>query len=108
VLFKKAGQWDNLSNNLLLVGQRGAITPCHFDEQQNLFAQMYGTKRVRLFPPAAWPRLYTYPTWHPCDRQVQLTLPAIPGSNRLDREADNIRFPAFSQLTGLLLYSLCR
>jgi hypothetical protein len=100
VQFKKVGQWDNLSNNLLLMGPRGAITPCHFDEQQNLFAQMNGVKRVRLFPPAAWSRLYPYPTWHPCDRQIQLTLPRVPGSTRLDDEADNVRFPAFSALTG--------
>jgi hypoxia-inducible factor 1-alpha inhibitor (HIF hydroxylase) len=42
VQFKLAGRWDAFSTNLLLVGPAGAITPAHFDEQENLFAQLNG------------------------------------------------------------------
>lgn len=33
-------------------------TPAHFDEQQNLLAQLCGRKRVLLWRPADWPCLY--------------------------------------------------
>lgn len=93
--FKVEGGWDSFSTNLLLVGSAGYITPCHYDEQQNLFAQINGIKRVRLFPPSAWKRLYTYPYNHPCDRQTRVILPVIPGSSLLDNEIDRFNFPFF-------------
>ena len=40
--FKQIGNWDDLTTNLLLAGKEGFITPLHFDEQQNLFAQISG------------------------------------------------------------------
>lgn len=97
--FKLAGGWDAFTTNLLLVGSPGVTTPCHFDEQQNLFAQLNGRKRVRLFPPAAWTRLYPYPLTHPCDRQARVVLPRTPGSCVLDSEEDREKFPAFSACT---------
>lgn len=95
--FKLQGKWDAFSANLLLVGPAGAITPCHFDEQQNLFAQVYGRKRVRLFPPEAWRRLYPYPLSHACDRQTRVVLPTVPGARVLDDERDRARFPAYAR-----------
>lgn len=95
--FKLKGQWDAFTTNLLLVGPTGVITPCHFDEQQNLFAQLHGHKRVRLFPPEAWRRLYPYPLSHACDRQTRVVLPSHPGANELDSENDRERFPAFAR-----------
>ena len=77
--YKQLGNWDELTNNLLLCGKTGFITPVHFDEQENLFVQLNGTKRVRLFHPDNWFSLYPYPIGHPCDRQSQLTLPTTPG-----------------------------
>jgi len=94
--FQDMGRWDGLTTNLLLCGPQGAVTPAHFDEQENVFAQLTGVKRVRLFPPAAWARLYPYPVGHPCDRQAQVRLPAVPGATRLDDDADQAAFPAFS------------
>ena len=94
--FQKVGRWDGLTTNLLLCGPEGAITPAHFDEQENIFAQLTGIKRVRLFPPSAWPRLYPYPVGHPSDRQSQVRLPAAPGAARLDDDADEATYPAFS------------
>lgn len=93
--FKLEGNWDAFSTNLLLVGSAGVITPCHFDEQQNLFAQLSGRKRVRLFPPEAWSRLYPFPLNHPCDRQTRVKLPSTPGSCDLEDERDQWRFPQF-------------
>ena len=64
---------------MLLCGKTGFITPAHFDEQENLFVQLNGKKRVRLFHPDNWVCLYPFPIGHPCDRQSQLTLPVTPG-----------------------------
>ena len=77
--------WGSLSSNLLLVGQKGNTTPCHYDEQQNLFAQLHGAKRVILFSPADFGCLYPFPMHHPCDRQSQVDLYA----------PDLSRFPRF-------------
>ena len=40
--------------NMLLIGERGNITPCHYDEQQNMFAQVRGRKRIVLYSPKYW------------------------------------------------------
>ncbi|XP_022915704.1 hypoxia-inducible factor 1-alpha inhibitor-like isoform X2 [Onthophagus taurus] len=61
--------WGPLTYNLLLIGMEGNVTPCHYDEQQNLFAQIYGYKRCILFPPSEFECLYPYPVHHPHDRQ---------------------------------------
>jgi hypoxia-inducible factor 1-alpha inhibitor (HIF hydroxylase) len=84
-LQRKLG-WGELTSNLLLVGQRGNTTPAHYDEQQNLFAQLHGKKRVVLFSPADFRCLYPFPLHHPCDRQAQVDLYA----------PDMQRFPRFT------------
>lgn len=50
----------------------GNVTPAHYDEQQNFFAQIKGHKRCILFPPDQFECLYPYPVHHPCDRQSQV------------------------------------
>lgn len=50
----------------------GNVTPAHYDEQQNFFAQIKGYKRCILFPPDQFECLYPYPVHHPCDRQSQV------------------------------------
>ena len=70
----KSLHWQNLTSNLLLIGERGNTTPAHYDEQQNLFAQLVGRKRCVLFSPAEWRCLYPYPLHHPHDRQSQVGL----------------------------------
>uniref|UniRef100_A0A0A9WJF7 Hypoxia-inducible factor 1-alpha inhibitor n=1 Tax=Lygus hesperus TaxID=30085 RepID=A0A0A9WJF7_LYGHE len=64
--------WNSLTSNLLLIGMEGNVTPCHYDEQENLFAQVRGYKRILLFPPEQFGCLYPHPAWHPHDRQSQV------------------------------------
>ena len=66
--------FGELTTNMLLIGEHGNITPCHYDEQQNLFTQVQGRKRCVLFSPNAFRTLYTYPVGHPADRQSQVNL----------------------------------
>ena len=87
---KKMG-WSELTSNLLFIGQRGAATPAHYDEQQNLFAQLSGRKRCVLFAPGDVRGLYPYPLHHPKDRQTQLDMYA----------PDLARFPRFGDVLGL-------
>lgn len=94
-LFKVIAGWRELSQNLLLCGSEGFITPLHFDEQENLFSQLQGCKRVRLFSPDYWYALYPFPMGHPQDRQCQIELPQVPGTPDFESEDMRYRFPAF-------------
>jgi hypothetical protein len=40
------------------LGTGGTVTPLHFDSYDNLFAQVVGSKYVRLYPPSETPKLY--------------------------------------------------
>ncbi|XP_050429309.1 hypoxia-inducible factor 1-alpha inhibitor-like isoform X1 [Adelges cooleyi] len=69
---QKICKWGALTSNLLLISQEGNITPCHYDEQQNMFAVVKGYKRFILFPPSQFECLYPHPVHHPYDRQSQV------------------------------------
>ncbi|GAB1609276.1 hypoxia-inducible factor 1-alpha inhibitor-like [Argonauta hians] len=71
---QRDNNWGPLSSNLLLVGMAGNITPVHYDEQQNFFAQLRGVKRCLLFSPDQFKSLYPFPVYHPHDRQSQVNL----------------------------------
>ena len=66
--------FGDLTTNMLLIGEYGNITPCHYDEQQNFFAQVNGNKKCILFSPNQYSNLYPYPVGHPADRQSQVDL----------------------------------
>lgn len=83
--------WGPLTSNLLLISQQGNVTPCHYDEQENFFAQVEGYKRVILFPPTQFECLYPYPVYHPHDRQCQVDF----------ENPDFKRFPKFNEAHGL-------
>jgi hypothetical protein len=70
--FQQMGRWGPMTSNLLLVGQKGNTTPVHYDEQENLFAQVHGAKLFLLFAPDMFPCMYPYPIHHPHDRQAQV------------------------------------
>ncbi|KAM6184796.1 hypoxia-inducible factor 1-alpha inhibitor [Rhynchocyon petersi] len=82
--------WGQLTSNLLLIGMEGNVTPAHYDEQQNFFAQIKGYKRCILFPPDQFECLYPYPVHHPCDRQSQVDFD----------NPDYERFPNFQNAVG--------
>ncbi|EDO30815.1 predicted protein [Nematostella vectensis] len=88
---QKEMDWGPLTSNLLLIGLPGNITPVHYDEQQNLFCQVTGCKRVLLFHPDKFKCLYPFPVHHPCDRQSQVDFDC----------PDYIRFPLFKEICGM-------
>ncbi|XP_071455376.1 hypoxia-inducible factor 1-alpha inhibitor-like [Hetaerina americana] len=87
---QKSHSWGHLTSNLLLIAMEGNVTPCHYDEQQNFFAQIRGYKRCILFPPEQFECLYPHPVFHPHDRQSQVDF---------DRPDLN-RFPKFREVRG--------
>nr|CAD7588920.1 unnamed protein product [Timema genevievae] len=87
---QKSHSWGSLSSNLLLIALEGNVTPCHYDEQQNLFAQIRGHKRCVLFPPEQFECFYPYPVFHPHDRQSQVDF----------EHPDFVRFPKFKNAKG--------
>ncbi|KAG2463016.1 HIF1N inhibitor, partial [Polypterus senegalus] len=82
--------WGQLTSNLLLIGMEGNVTPAHYDEQQNFFAQIKGYKRCILFPPDQFDRLYPFPVHHPCDRQSQVDF----------ENPDYEKYPNFKNVIG--------
>lgn len=83
--------FGKLSDNLLLIGERGAVTHCHYDEQHNLYAQLYGRKRAMLISPAHWNKLYPFPVGHAADRQSQVDA----------YEPNLARYPRFAEVEGV-------
>lgn len=88
---QQKNNWGPLTSNLLLIGMEGNVTPCHYDEQENFFAQVEGYKRVILFPPNHFPKMYPYPVYHPHDRQSQVDF----------ENPDLEQFPDFRHCRGL-------
>ncbi|XKL68822.1 hypothetical protein PGB90_006591 [Kerria lacca] len=82
--------WGSLTSNLLLVSMEGNVTPCHYDEQQNFYAQVKGYKRIILFRPSQFKCLYPHPVYHPYDRQSQVDF----------EKPDYNRFPNFKDACG--------
>ncbi|KAJ3660275.1 hypothetical protein Zmor_004730 [Zophobas morio] len=82
--------WGPLTSNLLFIAMEGNQTPCHYDEQENFFAQVQGYKRCILFPPSQFECLYPYPVHHPHDRQSMVDF----------EHPDNAKFPKFKDAKG--------
>ncbi|XP_065222718.1 hypoxia-inducible factor 1-alpha inhibitor-like isoform X1 [Planococcus citri] len=82
--------WGPLTSNLLLIAMEGNVTPCHYDEQQNFYAQLRGYKRIMLFKPSQFENLYPHPVHHPYDRQTQIDF----------ENPDYEKFPRFKNLSG--------
>jgi hypothetical protein len=83
------GKWGPLTTNLLLIAQRGAVTPLHYDEQHNLLCQARGRKLVVMGAPQDWTCFYPFPVGHPCDKQAQV----------YPRDPDVHRFPRWREAT---------
>jgi len=76
---------------MMLIGTKGVTTPAHYDEQENLFAQIRGRKRFVLFAPDQFPNLYPYPVPHPHDRQSQVDI----------EHPDLQRFPKYAEVISV-------
>ncbi|XP_014247507.1 hypoxia-inducible factor 1-alpha inhibitor-like [Cimex lectularius] len=87
---QKKMRWGELTSNLLLIGMEGNVTPCHYDEQENIFAQVRGFKRFILFPPEQFACFYPHPVYHPHDRQSQVDFDS----------PDLEKFPKFAEVRG--------
>ncbi|KDR18274.1 hypoxia-inducible factor 1-alpha inhibitor-like [Zootermopsis nevadensis] len=87
---QKMHSWGPLTSNLLLIAMEGNVTPCHYDEQQNFFAEVRGFKRCILFPPEQFECFYPHPVYHPHDRQSQVDF----------ERPDYTRFPKFREARG--------
>lgn len=61
-----------ISSDYLFRFYAGNVTPCHYDEQQNFYAQVKGYKRIIMFRPSQFRCLYPHPVHHPYDRQSQV------------------------------------
>jgi hypothetical protein len=70
------GPWQRCQ---LFIGGRstvGARSILHYDQYDNLFLQLAGTKRFRIFDPTQTRCLYPYPVHHPLDLRAQVDLTA--------------------------------
>ena len=77
--FQAAGGFGQWRVSQLFVGTRatvGARSTLHFDHNDNLFLQIAGTKRFRLFAPTDGGNLYAFPCFHALDRRAQVNLPS--------------------------------
>lgn len=88
---QRTHNWGSLTSNLLLISMEGNVTPCHYDEQQNFFAQVRGYKRCILFPPEQFECFYPHPVFHPHDRQSQVDF----------ERPDQSRFSKFREARGM-------
>ena len=57
------------------IGGAGSTTQCHYDVSHNMFAQLDGTKRFRLWPPDRHGELRVFPDAHPRARKAQRYIP---------------------------------
>jgi len=60
----KTGNGVIYRSNIWLGGSSGSISPCHNDPFHNILCQIYGSKRIILFPPDSKDHLYLYDQYH--------------------------------------------
>lgn len=96
--FQQAGRFGQWRLSQLFVGTRatvGARSTLHIDQNDNLFVQIAGTKRLRLFPPTEGGNLYAYPVYHSQDRRAQVDL------QRADDPDHLARYPRLAAATSV-------
>lgn len=104
-----AGRFGTWVRCQLFIGAEaaaGARSILHFDQYDNLFVQIAGTKRFRIFDPAQSASLYSYPVHHPLDTRSQIDLkewagPDIqPGGHAPAHAAGSAGFPRAGGAAG--------
>ena len=95
-----AGGFGRWRVSQLFVGTEatsGARSFIHFDHNDNIFLQIAGSKRFRLFAPTEAGNLYAFPCHHPMDRKAQVDLA---------RESDPQHASAFLRLAHARSYEV--
>ena len=85
------------------IGQPNVIAHCHYDGYHNFYAQLYGRKKFKLYPPTTWPGLYPYPFLHPSHAQAQVNL-SHAASRRRFRGVERVWWKEAVVEPGDLLY----
>jgi hypothetical protein len=86
----------------LWMGTSGSGTQCHYDVADNVIVQLYGTKRIRIYPPIVGVfHLHVFPDAHPKARKSQVDFDFFNISNDNDGDvienADMLRrYPHFT------------
>jgi hypoxia-inducible factor 1-alpha inhibitor (HIF hydroxylase) len=68
------GPWQRCQLFVGGASASGARSILHYDQYDNLFVQISGTKRFRIFDPLQTGNLYPYPIHHPLDTRAQVDL----------------------------------
>ena len=77
----------------LWMGSSGSGTQCHYDVANNIIVQLYGTKRIRCYPPSTGiTNFHVYPDAHPRARKSQVDLD----------NPDLKRFPLYSDIHPII------
>lgn len=72
-----AGNFGHWSRSQLFVGPSESLSPCHYDQYDNIFLQVAGHKHILLFEPGAAEGLYPFPVAHPYDEYAMLDLERV-------------------------------
>jgi hypothetical protein len=78
----------NPVTSTLWISSKGVHTPTHYDVSNNLYVQLYGKKRIRLFPHSSAGLMCQHGRMHPHDRQ----------SRYEDLDSQQLVKPTFSNL----------
>lgn len=81
---RKAGK------QFMWISSAGMITHTHFDQDYNIFVQLFGRKRFTLWHPSQYELMYVYPRVHPMWHKSRVNY----------RGVDVVRFPAFTRARG--------
>lgn len=75
-----AGDFGFWSRSQLFVGPSDSLSPVHYDQYDNIFLQVAGSKHFLLFDPLAAEGLYPFPVAHPYDEYAMVDLQQIDDS----------------------------
>ena len=87
------GPWQRCQLFVGGAAAEGARSILHFDQYDNLFVQIKGSKTFRIYDPQQTPALYPYPIHHPLDTRSQVDL----------ERPDHAAFPRLATATGVTI-----
>ena len=87
------GPWQRCQLFVGGAAAEGARSILHFDQYDNLFVQVAGTKTFRIYDPQQTRHLYAYPIHHPLDTRAQVDL----------KDPDDAAFPRLAEAKGVTI-----